>query len=230
MRDKRLNLAQEALETLATTGHAVALELCDDLETRLGLEAGNRAVKRAFMVDLPSLGWAYKATPKVYGNLKLTLLRIDWGGVKQLRGRRAVVNEWERMNTEHEGERYERHTLGVLALAWQARRRGHQVKLLPGRMRGYTQVHTWVEPDLKISYPGVYGSWVPVEFETRPRGKMRKWAKWKQNHSFGVCTFSEKQRESLGRELERAGVRQRAWMMSLEALMKDAAVNIFENR
>jgi len=56
--------------------------------------------------------------------LKLTLLRIDWGGVKQLRGRRAVVNEWERMNTEHEGERYERHTLGVLALAWQARQPG----------------------------------------------------------------------------------------------------------
>lgn len=219
MREKRFNLAWEALVTLATTGHAVALELCADLEQRLGLEPGNRAVERAFFVDLPGLGWAYKETPTVYGNLKLALLRIDQDGVSQLRGQyRIVVNEWERMNAEHNGETYARHTLGVLALAWQARRRGHQVRLLPGYAGGGRQ---WSEPDILIDRV------VRMEVETRPRNKLDKWLKIsKVAKPWGICLFTEKQKFSMWRELAKINLEKRAWLMSLEALMKEKELSV----
>ena len=218
--------AETALAVMGRTGMAVGREIEGEL---IRLNVGPGLAKRA-VNDLEAFGLVIKAAPKLYRSMKLTLVRLSEYGrefYSQWQRVEAAKSEWGRLIEEHDGERNERHTLGVLALAWQARRRGHQVKLLPGRMRGYTQVHTWVEPDLKISFPGLHDAWTPVEFETRPRGKMDKWERWSRNNGFGVCTFTERQKESMTRELERAGVRKRAWMMSLEGLMKDPEAKIF---
>lgn len=232
MRKKRWDLATAALTALARTGHAVGLELCADVEHDLGLAPGNRAVKRAVMEDLPSLGWAYKETPRVMRGVKLSLLRLDWDGAKALYrlGVKAVNGEWETMIEKHNGERYARHTLGVLILAWQARKRGHRARLLPGRKQAYSQVYTWVEPDLEINFDanGAH-TWIPFEVETRVRHKMEKWRKWeKQTGGWGVCVFSAKQRESMRRELEQAGCH--AWMLDIETLMREPEAELFDWR
>ena len=235
MREPRIRLMYRALCTLARTGHSVGLELWRDMELEWAYYPEERAVKRAMMFDLPGQGYAIKETPKLHLNMRLTLLRLSEAGREycQMAGWEIKNSDWQVMIDGHNGEEDQRHTMGVLALAWQARKRGHDVRLLPGRRRGYTMGTHWVEPDLEIAFleRGRVISFVPFEFETKPRGKEDKWQKWNRVlGGWGICTFGESQRETTWRELKRCGVTHEPWMISLEALMRNTASKIFEWR
>jgi hypothetical protein len=219
----------QALRVVAEDGLAVGLEVQERVNQAQGY-AAVRAVKQAVLVDLPGSGLVIKETPHLYLNMRLALVRLSGEGVDFcLRsGWRVVDNDWTVLLEGHRGDAAPRHTLGVLALAWQARRRGLRVRLLPGRRRGYTMVSQWVEPDLEVSFldGGRDIGFVPWEFEVRPRGKAEKWGRWaRMVGGWGVCTFTAARRVSLARELEQAGCR--PWMADLETLMRAGGARLY---
>jgi hypothetical protein len=99
--------------------------------------------------------------------------------------------------------------VGLLAFAWQARRRGYNPTLLPGRVNS-------VYPDLCLWY----GEPQPLyaEFETRARAKHWKWRRL--GRALGqvhVCTFNQVQRRRMVAECLAARVDVRA--TDLETLL-----------
>ncbi len=223
--DGRQEAAELALTYIGRTGFAVWREI-EMILLRMGVGPG---LARRASTDLEELGWIIKASPKLHLNMRLSLVRLSVEGIRRYEWKADLLHtesEWQRMIDGHNGDLNERHTLGVLALAWQARLRGHKVRLLPGHRGGG---RWWVNPDLNISFERAHPlSKVDFEFETRPRNKLYKWRKWDRTlGGWGVCTFTEKQRESMGRELERAGIRHRPYMYSLEWLLKNPEAQLF---
>ncbi len=200
--ESRAKTMVDALRIMFETGYSVAMEIREKLEWRRGVAPGNKAIKRAVMSDLPTEGLIRLETFRFIGQSKLALVRPTKIGV--MLGRflglgEPVESEWERVIRLHRGNEWERHTLGVLAFAWQARRWGCHVELMPGgKIDG---------PDGNLchldGYPPIY--W---EFETRARGREEKWKQWaERGREFGVCTFSPGARREILRELKKAGTR-----------------------
>ncbi len=201
----RLTMLQVlALRTMYQTGYAVAQELRSLVEAACYYAPGHQRVKRAFLTELPEMGLVIKGTPQFIGPSRLALVRLTKAGREvgeRLGLGEAAENEWERVNELHRGEEWERHTVGLLAFAWQARRRGYQVKLLPeGGSRGWG-----VTPDALIWKEGERN--IYAEFEVRARGRVARWCKWDETQSLAaVCTYTVSARKGIMREFEQARV------------------------
>jgi hypothetical protein len=202
-RDRRLRLMQ-AMATVSLTGCSVTAELCELMENDLGLMPGNHSVRNAFTKDLPETGLAITETYRFIGPSKLSLTRLTDIGHKVCAeiGLKTIDSEWDQMIRGHNGLQFPRHTLGVLAFAYQARRRGRKVTLLP-----YTG--TPVEPDLLVSQED--DEPIYVEFETRARSRGEKWYKnrlW--NTYVAIATFTASIRRALVQECKEIPVRGQA--------------------
>ncbi len=81
-------------------------------------------------------------------------------------GWEPLESEWERLTRLHEGERFKEHTLGALVVAYQARRRGYGVAVLP-EVEG-----TNAAPDLLLEKSGER---VYVEVELGDKEHTAKW-------------------------------------------------------
>jgi hypothetical protein len=213
--DGRVRLMLWALAALYQTGYAVAQEIRAFLEDERSYAPGHRGVKRAVMVDLVEEGLAVKETPLFIGPSKLALVRLTDAGYlegERLLGSAAVESEWERINRLHRGEEWERHTVGLLAFAWQARRRGWDVELMPGHNL------TGVVPDARLSGDCMLTTY--AEFEVRPRGRVARWKRWGELARDGivVCTFTESGARGIAREFDAARVKGN--ILSLEELIR----------
>jgi hypothetical protein len=199
-RDRRQRLLQ-AMTTVAGSGCSVTAELCELMENNLGLMPGNHSIRNAFTKDLLETGLAITETYRFIGPSKLSLTRLTDIGHKVCAemGLKTVESEWDQMIRGHNGLQFPRHTLGVLAFAYQARRRGWKVVLLP-----YTG--TPVEPDLLVSRKD--DEPIYVEFETKARARGEKWYKnrlW--NTYVAVATFTASIRRALVQECKEVPVR-----------------------
>jgi hypothetical protein len=202
-RDRRQRILQ-ALATVALSGCSVTAELCELMENDLGLMPGNHSVRNAVTKDLAATGLAITETHGFIGPSKVGLTRLTPIGQKICAemGLKTVDSEWDQMIRGHNGLQFPRHTLGVLAFAYQARRRGWKVVLLP-----YTG--TPVEPDLLVSQKD--DEPIYVEFETRARSRGEKWYKnrlW--NTYVAVATFTAAIRRALVQECKEVPVRGQA--------------------
>jgi hypothetical protein len=211
-RERRQRLLQ-ALALMALTGFAVVPELCALMETSLRLTPGNHSVRNAFTRDLPATGLVVLETPQFIGPSRLGLVRLTELGRRTCPelGMEVAVSEWEQLILKHNGLQFPRHTLGVLAFAYQARRRGWNVMLLPSTV-------TPVEPDLQVSLNG--NDCAYVEFETRARAHNQKWEKSNRwNKYVAVATFTAAMRRVLVDECQNFPMRGQA--TDLETLSKD---------
>ena len=198
--DRRQRLLQ-ALATVALTSYSVTAELCELMEKNLGLMPGNHSVRNAFTKDLPGAGLAITEAQHFIGPSKLGLTRLTDIGRKVCAemGLKPVDAEWDQMIRGHNGLQFPRHTLGVLALACQARRYGWTVVLLP-----YTG--TPVEPDLLVTEKD--NEPIYVEFETRARSRDEKWYKNRRWNTYvAVATFTPAMRKALVLECKEVPVR-----------------------
>jgi len=112
----------------------------------------------------------------------------------------------------HRGGEWEHHTVGLLAFAWQARRRGWEVELMPEvSLDG-------VVPDARLGGDCMLTTY--AEFEVRPRGRVARWKRWGELARDGivVCTFTQSGARGIAREFEQAGVR--GDVVSLEELIR----------
>lgn len=210
--DRRRRLLQ-ALAVVALTGLPVIPELCTLITDSLGLSPKNHSIRTAFSVDLPASGLAISETPQFIGPSRLGLIRLTDVGRKACAdlGLEVTLSEWERLIRDHNGLQFPRHTLGVLAFAYQARRRGWEVQLLP-------RTGMPVEPDLQVSMNGKDSLY--VEFETRARSHKKKWAKISRwTRSVGVATFSSAMRNVLVEECQDFSLRGKA--ADLETLSQE---------
>ena len=212
----RTRLMLQALRAIWETGFAVAQEIREFLEDERSYAPGHRGVKRAVMVDLAEAGLAEKRVLPFIGPGSLALIRLTEDGRMQAQAfGRGGESAWERLIRMHRGEEWERHTVGLLAMAWQLRRRGMDVALVPdASLRG-------VEPDAEVSWDG--GLHLYMEFEVRARGRVARWKRWGELVREGplVCTFTEGAARAIAREIEQARVRGR--VISLERMTQDEA-------
>ena len=198
--DRRQRLLQ-ALTTVALTGCSVTAELCELMEKNLGLMPGNHSVRNAFTNDLPEAGLAITEAQHFIGPSKLGLTRLTDIGRKACAemSLKPVDSEWDQMIRGHSGLQFPRHTLGVLAFTYQARRYGWNVVLLP-----YTG--TPVEPDLLVIQKD--DDPIYVEFETRARSRDEKWYKNRRWNTYvAVATFTAAMRKALVLECKEVPVR-----------------------
>lgn len=199
-RDRRQRILQ-ALATVSLTGRSVTAELCELMENDLGLMPGNHSIRNAFVKDLVETGLAVTETYRFIGPSKLGLTRLTARGQRVCAemGIDTVDSEWDQMIRGHNGLQFPRHTLGVLALAYHARRRGWKVVLLP-----YTG--TPVEPDLLISQKD--DDPIYVEFETKARSRGEKWYKARVWNTYvAVAAFTAAIRKQVVQECKEVPVR-----------------------
>jgi len=230
----RCNATLDALRIMGLCGCAVWREISDAITTifeppldrgEIGPGLARRAVN-----DLVRLGWVEKATPKLYRNMTLTLVRLTDTGWKAADEVLMVEDwpilhpersEWDMVQQDHRGGG-EAHTVGLLALAWQGRRRGWNVRLCPKQV-------TWVdrilpcEPDAVVwkLNGGKMTSIRFVEFETQARGKIDKWLKYDQDVPLLVAALTHRRAISLAREIDATGGEMDVYITSLEELLQD---------
>jgi hypothetical protein len=120
----------------------------------------------------------------------LALVRLSQQGKElcQSLGWPAGESDWERLIARHEGERFEQHTLGVLAFGVHARARGWQVQVMP-------EVGGPAVPDVCIT-KGEQRHYVEVELGDRE--KENKWRNLAglQGH-VALCAGTVRQRAQL---------------------------------
>ena len=194
------------------SGYAVAEEIRQTVEDSEYLAHGNKLIKQAVMEDLPQAGLLVKDVVPFFGPVRLTLVRISEEGVRlgsEIGIGEPGASEWTQVVDGHRGDEWQRHMVGLLAFAWQARRRMYNPQLLPGRI-GKVWPDVYLEKHQQSAY---------AEFETRARGKLWKWRRAKKSmQSFAVCTFKASQRRRIVAECREVGAHVQA--TDLETLLR----------
>ncbi len=180
-RDRRTRLLQ-GLYLLGASGLSVERELRAVMEMALGVSEDNASVKRIFAHDLPRVGWVIRETPYFIRSSRLAILRLSDMGRQVCNSLSwpTINTEWDQLIHSHEGNLYNRHTLGLLAFSWQARIRNWRTTILP-------IVNAPIEPDFLLNKSGVE---IYAEFETRAHEKLEKWKKVYRFQGYvAICTF-----------------------------------------
>ncbi len=125
-------------------------------------KAGSFMAQRGFLVEATLNG-----RPDVASSLAVYRLTSEGKDLARRLGWEPVESDWERLIRLHEGERFEKHTLGVLAAAMHARLRGYKVEVLP-------QVDSPTPPDLALDAERRVFVEVEISDKENP-------AKWRNN-------------------------------------------------
>lgn len=218
-----------ALRLMGELGLAVWREVEERLMAEYEVGPG---LARRCVYDLLQLGYIYRSTPKLYLNMRLSLIRLTELGLdaaEEVLGGPCEPGEWE-MVVEGHRNGGEGHQLGMLALAWQARRRGYGVELNPGVIQ-CAAGDGWIEPDLRVIRAG--GSKrdpLFVEYETKARGKMGKWRRYmgmKLLAVTGTAGGAKSLRNEMLEALPGAMLGKVDWYVtSLQELMQDKALEV----
>lgn len=182
--------------TLYLVGHwrlAVSMELEEALAAASSVSVGAGSLRRV-LGDLIESNILVTETLQLQNpatRLKLFRLSADGERLYQaLFARRPNENEWSRLIRLHEGERFPGHTLGVIAFAMHARKRGYAAQVLPEAKSSKTP------PDLWISR-GDEKLYVEVEL-----GEKERTAKWRNQSKLNdgrvaLCARTTKSRSRL---------------------------------
>lgn len=186
MRSDVRKRADLALTLMAGEG----ISLWTEIRGRLGLYAGS---SQRLRLALEREGLVTVVRGK-FGRFPYDILILTADGkayVAEL-GVPAVTSEWERLVEQHHGTRYLTHNLAVLLFAYQARKRGWGVEVLPEPPKPY------LKPDVLVTKDG-QRVFVEVEVLRHPRKQrggadntwLRKWINQHRVQGYvAVCTLT----------------------------------------
>jgi hypothetical protein len=166
-RDVRQRM-QAGLYLIATTGYSVVQELMAEMAERYGIQPKADSLHRIFRLHLFKAGLIhYRVLPHIIKNglavVRLTKLGkamcSNWGWT-------VLSSDWEKLIDHHNGNEQLRHTAMVLDFAWQARRRGYKVDVMP------IVESNFLIPDVFVERGSTDKAYVEIE---RGRYKSGKW-------------------------------------------------------
>lgn len=179
---------------MATTGWSVVQELATRMAERLYLQPGNDALHRVFRVYAKRYGLVdYQVLPLLIRN-GLAVARLSQNGKSLCAalGWPVLPSDLEKIIVFHDGNTQPHHAAMVLEFAWQARRRGYRVEVMP------TVPDARVVPDVYVYR--CYGDCAYVEVE-RGRNKQDKWFNLNMLQGFAaLCTLTPRRRKRIVEE------------------------------
>jgi hypothetical protein len=194
---------------LAGSGLSVRYEIAELIGRRDGVKGTSGSIKRVFS-DLVSAGVLEREVVKV-GRLQAVFVWLTDLGREICAACRFPrrESEYRRLLRLHGAGRQKQHAAAVAIFAYQARRRGYQVKVLP-------KVEGPAEPDVAISKDGGGPIYVEVELGRR---KASKWKLVGDLQGFAaVCALNEEGHQALVSEVKSQGLAGRTTF--LEMLMR----------
>jgi hypothetical protein len=194
IRDTGQDRIFQILSHIATTGQATAL---DHAKTR-----SDHHLLRC----MEKLGWIEIQLVPVVRNVKIGLLQLTAPGNAfcHEKGWQVIESEWSRMMRLHQVRNgSDKHTGAVLWFAFQARRRGWHVDVMP------EFGDPFIKPDMLLTKKGQV---VLGEVETKARSRFEKWNAIGRLAAdryaiLGICSTTPFQRSLLARECQRCGVK-----------------------
>lgn len=183
---------------MATTGISLRQELAEKLAKQWGITPVTGSLKHLLKKVLPDLDLIVQEEFRLVGPSTVLAWRLSAIGERLSRvlGATPVQSEWERLIKLHAGNDQPRHTAAVLYFAYQARRRGWQVQILP-------QISHGSEPDVLLTRSD-QRLYVEVE---RGHSKKDKWLAQEDLQGFAAfCALTQSRRYGLVRECQSAGV------------------------
>lgn len=192
---------QAGLYLMATTGWSVVQELMAGLSERYGIQPNADSLHRIFRLHLFQAGLIhYQILPHLIKN-GLAVVRLTNIGkaISSTLGWPIFHSDWERLIEHHNGEEQPRHTAMVLDFAWQARRRGYKVEVMPAVESQF------IMPDVYVERGAADKAFVEVE---RGRSKPEKWLNLIALQGYiGVCVMTQERRTIICKnELQLLGV------------------------
>jgi len=180
---------------------ALALAKANDKTLdKVSLDKARAWVRKAgaYMVQAGLLTTQTLKVSTVNSSLSVYRLTDEGRALAQRLGWEPVESEWERLMRLHEGERYEAHTMAVLATAMHARLRGWRATVMP---QGSTQT----PPDLLIERDKER---LFVEVELSEKENAAKWRNnARENGGFvALVAANEERRHILVNDCKRLGL------------------------
>ena len=182
---------QAGLYLMATAGWSVVQELMTGLAERYSIQPNADSLHRIFRLHLREAGLIhYQVLPHIVKNGLAVERLTDFGKAACFTwGWSVVQSDWEKLIEHHNGEEQLRHTAMVLDFAWQARKRGYKVEVLPIVESKY------LIPDMYVERGGTDKSYVEVE---RGRNKPEKWGNLLSLQGFAaVCVTTQARRRTI---------------------------------
>lgn len=162
----------DVLMKLMAAGISTRAELAWWTCQMLGLKHPSGTVARTIRLAQRK-EYVESASVGMFAHGTVQLMRLTVAGFRYCINRGMIVNEceWVTMIRKHQGDIQPRHTAMVLMFAYQARKRGYQVKVMPR-----TYVQGWI-PDAAVvkGYERYY-----IEVETRARLERVEAGKWEK--------------------------------------------------
>jgi len=154
-----------ALHLSATSGSSVRYEIAESVGRQFGITPDCGSMARMFK-QLNDLDLTITQDFSIVHRLHLAGIRLSTSGKKYCEslGWPVVENEWERLLRLHCADTQIRHTGAVMAFAYQARRHGWKIQVLP--QTGIANFY----PDAVVE-KGDERHYVEVELGTRKQGK-----------------------------------------------------------
>lgn len=182
---------QAGLYLMAVTGWSVVQELIAGLAEKYSIQPNADSLHRIFRLHLREVGFLhYQVLPHAIKNGLAVVRLTDLGKSRcSTWGWSIVQSDWEKLIEHHDGDKQLRHTAMVLDFAWQARRRGYTVEVLPAVESKY------LIPDVCVEGGADYRVYVEVE---RGRNKLEKWHHLLQLQGFiAVCVTNQTRRKTI---------------------------------
>jgi hypothetical protein len=174
IRADRWQTILRVLSTIALKGLSTLPDIHYDLENKQHNTMGTSTLRRVTQ-DLYDRKMLRRESIFVYQGGRITLLSLTARSrdfIESELQQSAVESDWEKMERNHEGGRFPRHTASVLAFAYHARLRSWQVEVMPETEgKGHAVPDVWVAKSDESYY---------VEVEVLGKGgsrkRNRKWA------------------------------------------------------
>ena len=182
---------QAGLYLMATTGASVVQELMAGLAERYSIQPNADSLHRIFRIHLWRTGLIhYRVLPNAIRNGLAVVRLTDLGkAICSVWGWTVVPSDWDKLIEYHNGQEQLRHTAMVLDFAWQARRRGYRVVVMPIVQKMF------IVPDVYVERDATDKTYVEVE---RGRNKLEKWRNLYALQGFvAVCVATKARRKTI---------------------------------
>lgn len=159
---------QAGLYLMATTGWSVVQELMAGLAEIYGIQPSADSPHRIYRLHLFKAGLIhYQVLPYASKN-GFAVVRLKEPGKAMCSnwGWPVALSDWEKLIKHHNGDQQLHHTTMVLDFAWQARRRGYKVEVMP------IVESNFLIPDVFVERGSTDKAYVEIE---RGRYKSGKW-------------------------------------------------------
>lgn len=192
---------QAGMYLMATTGWSVVQELMAGLARKYGIKPNANSLHCIFRVYLREAGLIYyQVLPHLIKNGLAVVRLTDLGkAMCSVWGWPVVPSDWDKLIEHHNGQEQLKHTAMVLDFAWQARRRGYRVAVMPIVQKMFTV------PDVYVDRDATDRAYVEVE---RGRNNPQKWRNLFALQGFvAVCVPTKRRRKTMvEKEIQPLGI------------------------